>query len=68
MRLIVTEKNNSAKKIADILGAPTGGPSEDKTFNTPIGRAPLPSLPVWAWALVGVAGVLVVGVLVVRNR
>src|SRR4249920_968980 len=35
MRLIVTEKNNSAKKIADILGAPTGGPSEDKTFKVP---------------------------------
>lgn len=42
--------------------------SEDGTFNTPMGRAPLPSLPVWAWALVGVAGVLVVGVLVVKNR
>jgi DNA topoisomerase-1 len=35
MRLIVTEKNNSAKKIADILGAPSGGPSEDKTFKVP---------------------------------
>jgi DNA topoisomerase-1 len=35
MRLIVTEKNNSAKKIADILGAPGGGPSEDKTFKVP---------------------------------
>ena len=35
MRLIVTEKNNSAKKIADILGASTGGPSEDKTFEVP---------------------------------
>jgi DNA topoisomerase-1 len=35
MRLIVTEKNNSAKKIADILGAATGGPSEDKTFKVP---------------------------------
>ena len=35
MRLIVTEKNNSAKKIADILGAPTGGPSEDKSFKVP---------------------------------
>ncbi len=35
MRLIVTEKNNSAKKIAEILGAPTGGPSEDKTFKVP---------------------------------
>ncbi len=42
--------------------------SEDKTFNTPMGRAPLPSLPTWAWALVGVAGILVVGVLVVKNR
>jgi DNA topoisomerase-1 len=35
MRLIVTEKNNSAKKIADILGASQGGPSEDKTFKVP---------------------------------
>ena len=35
MRLIVTEKNNSAKKIADILAAPTGGPSTDKTFKVP---------------------------------
>ncbi len=42
--------------------------SQDKTFVTPIGRAPLPSLPPWAWAIVGVAGVLVVGVLVVKNR
>jgi len=35
MRLIVTEKNSSAKKIAEILGAPTGGPKEDKTFKVP---------------------------------
>ena len=35
MRLIVTEKNNSAKKIADILAAPVGGPSTDKTFKVP---------------------------------
>ena len=42
--------------------------SGDKTFNTPMGRAPLPSLPVWAWAIVGVAGALLVGVLVVKNR
>ena len=33
MRLIVTEKNNSAKKIADILGA--GGAKADKTFKVP---------------------------------
>jgi len=33
MRLIVTEKNNSAKKIADILGK--GGAKEDKTFKVP---------------------------------
>jgi DNA topoisomerase IA len=31
MRLIVTEKNNSAKKIAEILGAGSGGPASDKT-------------------------------------
>ena len=33
MRLIVTEKNNSAKKIADILSGGTA--KEDKTFKTP---------------------------------
>ena len=35
MRLIVTEKNNSAKKIAEILGAADGGPKADKTFKVP---------------------------------
>jgi DNA topoisomerase-1 len=35
MRLIVTEKNSSAKKIAEILGAPGGGPKADKTFKVP---------------------------------
>ena len=35
MRLIVTEKNSSAKKIAEILGAPGGGPKSDKTFKVP---------------------------------
>ncbi len=35
MRLIVTEKNNSAKKIAEILGAASGGPTADKTFKVP---------------------------------
>jgi len=35
MRLIVTEKNSSAKKIAEILGASQGGPKEDKTFKVP---------------------------------
>ncbi len=33
MRLIVTEKNNSAKKIADILGG--GRAASDKTFKVP---------------------------------
>ncbi len=32
MRLIVTEKNNSAKKIAEILGK---GPTENKSFKVP---------------------------------
>ena len=32
MRLIVTEKNNSAKKIAEILGS---SPKEDKTYKVP---------------------------------
>ena len=32
VRLIVTEKNNSAKKIAEILG---GNPSSDKSFKVP---------------------------------
>ncbi len=35
MRLIVTEKNNSAKKIAEILGAASGGPATDKSFKVP---------------------------------
>ena len=35
MRLIVTEKNSSAKKIAEILAAPTGGPKADKTYKVP---------------------------------
>jgi DNA topoisomerase-1 len=35
MRLIVTEKNSSAKKIAEILGAPQGGPTSDKSFKVP---------------------------------
>jgi DNA topoisomerase-1 len=35
MRLIVTEKNSSAKKIAEILGAPGGGPQSDKSFKVP---------------------------------
>jgi DNA topoisomerase-1 len=35
MRLIVTEKNSSAKKIAEILGAPSGGPKADKTYKVP---------------------------------
>jgi len=36
MRLIVTEKNNSAKKIADILGADaSAGPTTDKSFKVP---------------------------------
>ena len=35
MRLIVTEKNNSAKKIAEVLGAADGGPKADKTFKVP---------------------------------
>jgi DNA topoisomerase-1 len=35
MRLIVTEKNSSAKKIAEVLGAASGGPKEDKTFKVP---------------------------------
>ena len=33
MRLIVTEKNNSAKKIAEILSG--GSASEDKSFKVP---------------------------------
>ncbi len=36
MRLIVTEKNNSAKKIAEILSG--GGASADKTFKVPYYR------------------------------
>jgi DNA topoisomerase-1 len=35
MRLIVTEKNSSAKKIAEVLGAPSGGPKADATYKVP---------------------------------
>ncbi|HEY1855638.1 MAG TPA: DNA topoisomerase I [Solirubrobacterales bacterium] len=35
MRLIVTEKNSSAKKIAEVLGEPSGGPKADKTYKVP---------------------------------
>ena len=42
--------------------------SEDRSFSTPIGRAPLPSLPAWAWALAGTAGALLVAALAVKNR
>ena len=35
MRLIVTEKNSSAKKIAEILGASNGGPKADKAYKVP---------------------------------
>ncbi len=42
--------------------------SQDGTFSTPIARAPLPSLPPWAWATAFIAGAMLVGVLVVKNR
>src|ERR1700712_475994 len=35
MRLIVTEKNSSAKKIAEVLGAPSGGPKSDAAYKIP---------------------------------
>src|SRR5882757_8472785 len=35
MRLIVTEKNSSAKKIAEVLGAPSGGPKADAAYKVP---------------------------------
>ncbi len=42
--------------------------SADRTFSTPIERAPVPSLPAWAWAAIGVGGVAAVGILVLKNR
>ena len=36
MRLIVTEKNDAAQKIADLLAA--GKPKADKVYNTPVYR------------------------------
>ncbi len=42
--------------------------SSDRTFNTPIDGAPVPSLPVWAWAVIGVAGAAAVTALVLKNR
>src|SRR5262249_20165107 len=35
MRLIVTEKNSSAKKIAEVLGAASGRPKADKSYKVP---------------------------------
>ena len=42
--------------------------SADRTFGTPIESAPLPSLPAWAWAAIGVTGALAVGALALKNR
>lgn len=42
--------------------------SADRTFNTPMGSAPIPSLPAWAWAAIGITGVLAVGALALKNR
>ncbi len=36
MKLVVTEKNDAAVKIADLLGA--SKPKADKVFNTPVYR------------------------------
>ena len=36
MKLVVTEKNDAAVKIADLLGA--AKPTADKVFNTPVYR------------------------------
>ena len=36
MKLVVTEKNDAAEKIAQLLG--TGKPTRDKVFNTPVYR------------------------------
>src|SRR5690606_6596648 len=42
--------------------------SEDQPFTTGMGRAPLPSLPGWAWTIIGITGAMAVGVMVVKNR
>ena len=42
--------------------------SVDQTFTTGMGRAPLPSLPGWAWTIIGITGAMAVGVMVVKNR
>jgi hypothetical protein len=42
--------------------------SDDQTLSTAMGRAPLPSLPGWAWTVIGVTGALAVGAMVVKNR
>ena len=42
--------------------------SDDQTLSTAMGRAPLPSLPGWAWTVIGITGALAVGAMVVKNR
>lgn len=53
-------------RSVDAAGNETVSP--DRTFTTPLQKAPLPSLPVWAWAAIGLTGALAVGVLALRNR
>jgi Purple acid Phosphatase, N-terminal domain len=41
--------------------------SEDRTFDTTVGNAPSLNLPTWAWAVIGVAVALVVGIAIIRE-
>ena len=51
MKLVVTEKNDAAQKIASLLG--TGAPKKDKVFNTPVYRF---SVDGEEWVTIGLRG------------
>ncbi|WP_172136540.1 DNA topoisomerase I [Adlercreutzia sp. ZJ473] len=51
MKLVVTEKNDAAQKIADLLGATK--PKSDKVFNTPVYRFELDGEE---WVTIGLRG------------
>lgn len=51
MKLVVTEKNDAAQKIADLLGA--GKPKADKVFSTPVYRF---SVDGEEWVTIGLRG------------
>ena len=51
MKLVVTEKNDAAQKIADLLGATK--PKADKVYNTPVYRFTIDGEE---WVTIGLRG------------